>query len=152
MIREDRQSTNRTGAFLIAALVCLLVSTTLAVAAIRSAVVAQRELRIQKQRLQTEFLLGAAIARAAHKVNTSGEYAGETWIPSELVQTWPLAEADITVKPIEDSNELEVHVTARLSTISDNRTNMQSYRTQRSYKFTLSASPTLESSEDANSK
>ncbi|TWU32982.1 hypothetical protein [Novipirellula artificiosorum] len=146
------RSSSPKGSFLIAAMVCLLVSTSLAVAAVRSARVAQRELQMRKQMLQTEWLLDAAVHRAVRRMEQSPEYRGETWIATELTERWPIAEAEIVVDPTETSEDYRVHVTARLSAASDDRFTPQASRTQRSHTFTLSASPKLESSKDAKSE
>jgi len=138
------------GVFLIAALVSLMVSTSLVVAAVRSAVIAQRELRTQHQVLQTEFLTQAALDHATAKLADSPDYRGEIWEPDALNDEWALAEAEIIVTESADAKQSIVRVIARLAaTLNQPRSQFK-----RTIEITLTnpASPNLESTEDAISE
>ncbi|TWU38920.1 hypothetical protein Q31b_39980 [Novipirellula aureliae] len=138
------------GVFLIAALVSLMVSTSLVVAAVRSAVIAQRELRTQHQVLQTEFLTQAALDYAAAKLADSPDYRGEIWEPDALNDKWALAAAEIIVTESANANQSNIRIIARLAaTLNQPRSQIE--RTTE-YTFTNLASPNLESPDDAMSK
>ncbi len=76
----------RSGLVTVCVLVCLLVATSLAMVAMRSALRERREIMVRHQMLQTEFLLDAGVRRgitSADEFNdrsgTDGEF--ETWQP-----------------------------------------------------------------------
>jgi hypothetical protein len=65
---------------IVAALVCLLVVTSIVGSMLQSALRARRQLHAERNRRQTELLLEAGANRAAARLAVEGEFRGDTWI------------------------------------------------------------------------
>lgn len=70
----------RSGAVLIAALLCVLIVTTILGAMIEGTLHIRRQFRNERNHRQAEFLLQAGIDRAAYQLATNTNYQGETWL------------------------------------------------------------------------
>ena len=101
----------------------------------------KRAERLQRQMVQTEFLLDAAIDRARHQLTRSAEYTGEVWRPEAALPGFDDVQVDIDVsKPNEESDSKLVKVVAKLATGVD-----YPMATQRSHTFEfISATPNEE--------
>ncbi len=74
------------GAVLVAALVCLLIVTSMVSTMLQGALRARRQLHRERDLRQTEFLLQAGVERAAFRLRNETNYRGETWnLPAELI-------------------------------------------------------------------
>ncbi|MSR57202.1 MAG: hypothetical protein EXS05_05980 [Planctomycetaceae bacterium] len=71
--------TPRRGAFLIVALICLVLATVLVGAMLTLAQTQRRQLSQQQLLLQTEWLMESAFERAASRLRDNSDYPGETW-------------------------------------------------------------------------
>jgi type II secretory pathway component PulK len=70
---------SRRGLALVAALVCLLVVMSLIGSMLQSALRSRRQLHAERDLRQTELLLEAGADRAAFRLRSDADYAGETW-------------------------------------------------------------------------
>jgi len=77
--QERRTSSPRRGAVLLAAMVCLIVASMVALGIVRAALGAQRQLRVSQRSVQAERLAEAGIERAAAQLRGAADYQGETW-------------------------------------------------------------------------
>jgi hypothetical protein len=126
----------RPGALLVCVLVCLLVASALVTTMLRHTLRSRREVRVNHQRIQTEFLLDAGILRAARQLKKSPEYVGESWQPSGAIDRFPNAMVEIEVASSEaDSALSEVRVTASLGVALQDAQTSAASRTQRTYVF-----------------
>ena len=73
---------SRRGAVLIVVLVCLALATALFVLVVKQAVAERRTIDRSHNTLQSLWLAEAGIERAAARLATEEDYAGETWIVS----------------------------------------------------------------------
>jgi len=64
---------------IVAALVCLLVVTSIVCSMLKGALRARRELHAERDRRQTELLLEAGADRAAARLATEPDFRGDTW-------------------------------------------------------------------------
>ena len=69
----------RRGAVLVCVLVCLTITTLLLIALLKQTLHARRQLRIERNARQTEWLVQAGVERAAFRLAESAEYNGEQW-------------------------------------------------------------------------
>ena len=70
---------NRHGATLIAAMVCIMVVSVILASLLKLAASHRRQMRTEERRLQTVWLVDSSLERAASRLKTSPDYAGETW-------------------------------------------------------------------------
>jgi len=85
---QSRRPTHhhRSGLVLIAALVCLLIVTSIIGSMLQSALRARRQLHTERDRRQTELLLEAGADRAALRHAAEPDFRGETWnLPAESI-------------------------------------------------------------------
>lgn len=115
--------TRRRGTALVGVLACLLVGTLLTGLTVQSALRGRREARLERQRLQTEWLLEGGLIRAVKALQASNEYAGETWQPDLQVEPLCNAEVEIKVKPA--ATDWVIQVVARLDSTTDSDGPMQ---------------------------
>ena len=88
----------RSGLTAIAVMVCLIVITLIAGAALKVGVARRAELRAQEHRLQAEWLAEAGIQRALARIAADPAYNGETWeIPARDLDSPDAALVTITV-------------------------------------------------------
>lgn len=133
---SGRSFSGRRGALLVCVLVCLLVASALVTTMLRHTLRSRREVRVNHQRIQTEFLLDAGILRAAHQLKKSPKYVGESWQPSGAIDRFPNALVEIRVASSEtDSTLSEVRVTASLGVALVDAQTSTASRTQRTYIF-----------------
>ena len=74
-----RTQFHRRGLMIIAALVCLLVVTSLVGSMLKNALRARRELHTERDRRQAELLIEAGASRAAARLASSPAFRGDTW-------------------------------------------------------------------------
>src|SRR5436305_5654399 len=82
----NRNSSDRRGTVLIAALVCLSIVLAMLGSMLLSALRRGREMHAERDRRQCELLLQAGVDRAAYRLTKESSYRGETWTlePSEI--------------------------------------------------------------------
>src|SRR5215212_2333351 len=79
-------ASDRQGAVLVAALVCLLIVMAMLGAMLKGTLIAQRQLHRERDLRQTELLLQAGSDRAAYRLGTDAQYHGETWkLPAKAI-------------------------------------------------------------------
>ena len=103
---------DRQGAFLIVAMICLLLATGLMGTLLKMAVLTRQQAKLEASGLQADWLVESALDRAAAKLASDPAYQGETWkiAPAELGGAYA-GEVAITVQA--DENGRLVEVTAR---------------------------------------
>ena len=69
----------RSGAALLAALVCIAVVTIMATALVRTLLIAHRQTRWQWRQEQAQWLAESGVSRAAARLRFDPAYRGETW-------------------------------------------------------------------------
>jgi type II secretory pathway component PulK len=103
-IRATRQSARpRAGAFLVIALVCLVVATAIVGAVLTLARMQRRQMTHEVESTQAEWLAHSGIERAAHRLRHDVTYAGETWsiAPEELFSD---DAGQVTIQVLSDTN------------------------------------------------
>jgi hypothetical protein len=68
----------RRGLVIVAALVCLLIVTSILSSMLQNALRARRQLRIERDRRQVELLVQAGADRAAFRLTTEPSFRGDT--------------------------------------------------------------------------
>src|SRR2546423_6395914 len=95
--RSRAHASDRQGAVLVAALVCLLVVMAMLGAMLKGTLLAQRQLHRERDLRQTELLLQAGSDRAAYRLASDANYRGETWnLPANVIAD--NGEARITIE------------------------------------------------------
>lgn len=87
----------RSGALLIAAIVCLLVSLGVVAAAVQISLRGHAACRLEQRRQQSLWLLDAGCLRAKERLATSAEYGGERWVLGESLVDFPDSWIEIRV-------------------------------------------------------
>ena len=64
---------------MVAALICLTLSTVLLGSLLKVTVMHRKQLRFEEYQLQAEWLSESAVARTADRLAEDPDYAGETW-------------------------------------------------------------------------
>ncbi len=96
-----RAAACRTGAVLVAALVCLLVTMTMIAMMLRRTLRDQRQLHAERDLRQTELLLDAGLARAAHRLAADPNYRHEIWnLPPDAVTSSGEGRVTISLSPV----------------------------------------------------
>jgi Tfp pilus assembly protein PilX len=104
----------RRGAFLVVALICLLLSTVLVGTVLTLVQTQRRQVTQEQSRLQAEWLAESGLERAAAKLQADSTYANETWsiAAGELGGAEP-GEVTIRVERLENQPDQRiVHVEA----------------------------------------
>jgi type II secretory pathway component PulK len=84
--RKSHQTMRRSGVVLIAALVCLLILTSIIGTMLQTSLRSRRQLRSQRDLIQCELLLQAGVDRAAFRLSGESDYKGETWnVPADAI-------------------------------------------------------------------
>lgn len=127
----------RRGTVLICVLACLGIVVALVLSTTQSSLRGRREVRMQRQLLQTELLCEAGVLRAKQQFNQSPDYVGEHWTPKLGVSGFQYAAIEIRIKPVPDAttgetNQVQAEVIASLASSEDS-----SDRMQRSHTFTI---------------
>ena len=114
MIRRQLPSASRrTGSVLVAALICLLVASTIVGSMLRANQLTATHLRNQLREVQTRWLAEAAIERAISLVEADEAYSGEIWTVTgdELGHHF---DGQVEITLLRDSaGRIEVNVVAR---------------------------------------
>jgi hypothetical protein len=74
-----RNRHHRSGLMIVAALVCLLVVTSIVGSMLKGALRARRELHTERDRRQTELLIDAGADRAVARLAAELDFRGDTW-------------------------------------------------------------------------
>lgn len=116
----------RSGSVLICVLACLGIVIVLVMTTIQSSLRGRREVRMQRQLLQTEFLCEAGVRRAVQQLKKSAEYKGETWLPKLGATSYEHAAIKIKIEPAkEDANSLRAEVVASIADSANSNNQMQ---------------------------
>lgn len=130
---KETNSKSRSGAVLICVLACLGIVITLVMTTVQSSLRGRREVRMQRQLIQTEILCEAGVQRAVRQFGKSKDYKGETWLPNLGNQSFENATIEIRIGPSqEDTQSMRVEVIASLASTADSNDGMQ-----RSHIFTI---------------
>jgi len=128
-LEPSRHERPRRASILVCVLVCMAVATALVLTTTRAALRARRDARTQRQLRQTELLLEAGVQRAALRLRTDADYAGETWsLSADTLAGFGAAQVEITVSKLNGNETRQVDVVARLPAQSPTMV-------QRSYTF-----------------
>ena len=129
------KSKSRSGTILICVLACLGVVTALVMSTLQSSLRGRREVRMQRQLIQTEYLCEAGVQRAVKRLKESPNYLGEKWLPRLGTTSFENAAIEIRIEPVRDAaNRIRVDVTASLSSTAESNDRMQ-----RSHTFIISS-------------
>ena len=127
------KSKSRSGTILICVLACLGVVTALVMSTLQSSLRGRREVRMQCQLIQTEYLCEAGVQRAVKRLKESPNYLGEKWLPRLGTTSFKNATVEIRIQPDQDAaNRIRVEVIATLASTAQSNDRMQ-----RSHTFTV---------------
>ena len=130
---NQMKSRSRSGTILICVLVCLGIVITLVMTTMQSSLRGRREVRMQRQLIQTEFLCEAGVQRAVQQLKKTPEYKGEKWFPKLGSTSFENAVIEIRLEPSTDAiNTLHAQVIATLANSADSNDRMQ-----RSHTFSI---------------
>jgi hypothetical protein len=83
---QRRVHRQRSGLMVLAALVCLLIVTSIVGSMVQGALRARRQLHAERNRRQAELLLEAGANRAVARLAAEPDFRGDTWnVPAESV-------------------------------------------------------------------
>ena len=137
---NQMKSRSRSGTILICVLVCLGIVITLVMTTMQSSLRGRREVRMQRQLIQTEFLCEAGVQRAVQQLKRSPEYKGEKWFPKLGSTSFGNAAIEIRIEPSQEAvNRLRAEVIATLADSADSNDRMQRSHT---FLISLPTSPT----------
>ena len=103
-LRRLAPARRRSGMVLIAALVCLLILTGMIGTMLQTSLRARRQLRTERELIQCKLLLQAGMDRAAFRLSSDSEYAGETWeVPAEALAG--SGEGQVTIEASRESDD-----------------------------------------------
>lgn len=130
---NQMKSRSRSGTILICVLACLGIVIALVMTTMQSSLRGRREVRMQRQLIQTEFLCEAGVQRAVQQLKRSPEYKGEKWFPKLGSTSFENAAIEIRIEPsMDDINTLRAQVIATLANSADSNDRMQ-----RSHTFSI---------------
>ena len=130
---NQMKSRSRSGTILICVLACLGIVIALVMTTIQSSLRGRREVRMQRQLIQTEFLCEAGVQRAVQQLKKSPEYKGEKWFPKLGSTSYENAAIEIRIEPsTEVVNTLRAEVIATLAESAESNDRMQ-----RSHTFSI---------------
>jgi hypothetical protein len=98
---------SRRGAFLVIAMVCLVLAMMLVAAVLKLVESQRRQMRMEQAGLQAEWLAESGCHRAAAQLAADRNYRGETWsiAPADLAGTGPggadAGSVEIKVRPVD---------------------------------------------------
>jgi type II secretory pathway pseudopilin PulG len=128
-----KRANSRGGTVLICVLACLGIVIALVLCTTQSSLRGRREVRLQRQLLQTELLCEAGVLRAKQQFKKSPDYAGEKWTPNLGMSSFQYAAIEIRITPkTGGANQAQAEVIASLASSKDS-----SDRVQRSHKFNI---------------
>lgn len=103
----------RSGAFLIIAMICLLLTSALLGRLLQTASIERRQVRLEADVLQAEWLAESALDRAAAKLSADDSYKGETWtLTAKELGGTQAGRAVIRVLPAKSSEQKILDVVA----------------------------------------
>ena len=107
----------RSGAVLICVLACLCVVIAMVMSTLQSSLRGRKEVRQQRQLLQTELLCQAGVQRAVRQMAMSAKYQGETWTPKLEIPSFEFVVVEIrTEDSVESPKSIRVEVVATAPT------------------------------------
>lgn len=108
------QPTQRQGAALLVALVCVSIAVAVMAGIVRLAIQAHREVSLEQRRTQARWILESAVDRATSQLARDGEYRGEHWsISAGELGSRDNAEVRIQVERVDGQADWrEVHIIA----------------------------------------
>ena len=125
-MNHRNQSNPRVGTVLICVLACLGVVIAFVLSTTQSSLRGRREVRMQRQLLQTDLLCEAGVLRAKQQFNKSSDYVGEKWTPDLAVTSFDYASVEIRIKPMSgEANQRQAEVIASLASSEDSTDRMQ---------------------------
>jgi Tfp pilus assembly protein PilV len=142
--RAERRFTRsrRRGLVIIAALVCLLIVTSIVTAMLQNALRARRQLRAERDRRQVELLIEAGAGRAARRLASEPSFRGDTWdIPADAIVGSGAGRVTSEITPAADRENWQVRVVAEYPLGRD-------FPIRRSHTFPI-ASPSRQSQEQS---
>ena len=127
------KSKSRSGTVLICVLACLGIVIVLVMTTMQSSLRGRREVRMQRQLIQTEFLCEAGVQRAVQQLKKSSEYKGEKWFPKLGSTSFGKAGIEIRIEPSQETaHSLRAEVFVTLTDSADSNDRMQ-----RSHTFSI---------------
>ena len=137
---NQMKSRSRSGTILICVLACLGIVIALVMTTMQSSLRGRREVRMQRQLIQTEFLCEAGVQRAVQQLKRSPEYKGEKWFPKLGSTSFGNAAIEIRIEPSQEVvNTLRAEVFATLADSAESNDRMQRSHT---FLISLPISPT----------
>lgn len=137
--RANRSTpTTRRGVLTICVLVCLTIAATIMVAIAGSALRARRNVQIEHQLVQTDWLLDAGIMHARDRLSQQPDYEGEILKPTGAIEDFGVAEIAIEVTT-DASRQRVIDVTATLVESAE-----RARTTRRSQRISIPNIPTDE--------
>ena len=134
------KSRSRSGTVLICVLACLGIVIALVMTTMQSSLRGRREVRMQRQLIQTDFLCEAGVQRAVQQLKRSPEFKGEKWFPKLGSTSFGNAAIEIRIEPSQEVvNMLRAEVFATLADSADSNDRMQRSHT---FLISLPTSPT----------
>ncbi|MCA9067999.1 MAG: hypothetical protein KDA84_03715 [Planctomycetaceae bacterium] len=107
----------RSGAFLIIAMICLLLASALLGTLLRMASIERQQAHLEARALQAEWLAESALDRAAAKLSADASYKGETWtVTAKELGGMDEGNAVIRVVPSDNSGKKLIEVVAHYPT------------------------------------
>lgn len=113
----------RRGAFLVAAMIALLLASMIGAALLQLALAQRRQIQREETRLQADWLAESGLERAALRLSADAGYEGELWeIPADELDGLRGASVRIVLEPVPDPPEARrVSVTAHFPVESNAR-------------------------------
>jgi hypothetical protein len=101
------------GTVMAAALVCLLIVMSILGSMLQAALRAQRQLRVERDRRQVEFLLQAGAHRAVERLSTDPAFRGDMWsLPAEAIVGRGRGSVTSEVSPASNEQSWQVRIVA----------------------------------------
>jgi hypothetical protein len=98
---------------IVAAMVCLLIVTSIVCGMLQGAVRARRQLHSERDRRQAEYLLEAGADRAASRLAADANFRGDTWIlPADAIVGFADGRVTTEVSQDRDANTWALRVVA----------------------------------------
>ena len=111
---KPKKSNSRRGTVILIAMVCLLLVMMIGATLMKAAQAEQNQIGRAQSRLQADWLVEAAIERAAAHLANDSAYAGEVWkIPAEEMDSSHPATVTIEIKPTaQQPDHREINIVA----------------------------------------
>jgi len=108
-----RRVSRRSGAVLVASLVCLLIVMAMLGSMLQGTLRSRRQMHVHRDLLQCELLLQAGAERAAIRFAQDPDYRGETWsLPAEAIVGTDQGQVTIAASRAADDQPWQLHVVA----------------------------------------